>query len=136
MACNVHVSGGMRREITERAYRFALRLAMLRDDWPYREMIEREVLRQVFRTGRSIGANLEEATGAQTKPDFIAKVSVAKKEAFELQFWLRLACDAGVLKADVGQVLLQEAGEIGRVVSTIVRRAKQSDARNPPNHTP
>ena len=41
-------------------------------------------------SGTSIGANIEEATAAQTKKDFITKMSIASKEARETRYWLKL----------------------------------------------
>jgi four helix bundle protein len=47
--------------------------------------------RQVLKSGTSIGANLEEANGAQTRGDKATKFSIALKEARETLYWLRLA---------------------------------------------
>ena len=46
--------------------------------------------KQVLRSGTSIGANVEEALGGQSKADFIAKLPIAYKEARETSYWLRL----------------------------------------------
>ncbi len=46
--------------------------------------------KQVLRSGTSIGANVDEATAAITKKDFIAKMTIAAKEARETRYWLRL----------------------------------------------
>lgn len=89
----------MAHDIHERAFRLALRIITLRDDPWFREMSTREVLRQLVRAGTSVGSNLSEASAAQSKPDFIAKASVAKKEIFETQFWVRLGSASGVLTA-------------------------------------
>ena len=45
---------------------------------------------QILRAGTSIGANATEAQRAQSKPDFISKMSIALKEAYEVDYWLRL----------------------------------------------
>lgn len=45
---------------------------------------------QVYKSGTSIGANIAESKYAQTKPDFIAKLSIALKEAGETDYWLDL----------------------------------------------
>jgi len=49
-----------------------------------------------MRSGTSIGANAEKAQEAQTKPDFIAKLSVSRKEARETQYWLRMSVQSGI----------------------------------------
>lgn len=53
--------------------------------------------KQVLRSGTSIGANIEEANQAQSKADFIHKLSIANKEAFETNYWLRLLRDSNLL---------------------------------------
>ena len=45
---------------------------------------------QVYRSGTSIGANVSESKNAQSKPDFLSKLSIALKEASETEFWLKL----------------------------------------------
>jgi len=46
--------------------------------------------RQLLRSGTSIGANVEEALGGQSRKDFIAKLGIAAREAREAHYWLRL----------------------------------------------
>lgn len=48
------------------------------------------ISKQLLRSGTSIGANVEEAIAAQSKRDFISKMSIASKEARETKYWLRL----------------------------------------------
>jgi four helix bundle protein len=55
-----------------------------------REKKEYELSSQLLRSGTSIGANIAEACRAQTKKDFVAKNSIAHKEAGETDFWLCL----------------------------------------------
>jgi len=47
--------------------------------------------KQILRCGTSIGANVEEAIAAQSKKDFISKLSIANKEARETRYWLKLS---------------------------------------------
>jgi four helix bundle protein len=50
-----------------------------------------EIIRtQLAKAGTSIGANVEEADGALTKKDFVNKIAIARKEAKETRYWLRL----------------------------------------------
>ena len=46
--------------------------------------------RQILKSGTSIGANIKEANEAQSKADFISKMSIALKEASETEYWLEL----------------------------------------------
>ncbi len=45
---------------------------------------------QLIRSSTSIGANFSEAQDASSKKDFVAKITIAKKEANETKYWLRL----------------------------------------------
>ena len=75
--------------MTEKSFSFALRIVKL-----YQHLSEKKrefvLSKQVLRSGTSIGANVEESRGAQSSPDFQAKISVAYKEARETSYWLRL----------------------------------------------
>ena len=53
--------------------------------------------RQLLKSGTSIGANLHEATGAQSTSDFVSKLSIALKEAYETRYWLELLRDTGYI---------------------------------------
>ena len=46
--------------------------------------------KQILRSGTSIGANIAEAQQAQSRPDFVAKLSISLKETSETIYWLRL----------------------------------------------
>ncbi|MFK7900074.1 MAG: four helix bundle protein [Cyclobacteriaceae bacterium] len=54
--------------------------------------------RQLLRSGTSIGANIEEAQGAISKKDFIAKIHISYKEARETHYWLRLLKDCSIVE--------------------------------------
>jgi len=53
--------------------------------------------KQLLRCGTSIGANIEEAIGAQSDKDFYAKLTIAYKEARETHYWIRLMKDTDYL---------------------------------------
>lgn len=119
----------MQRDIQERAFRLALRIATMERDDTYRAIVRRVVIQQLVRAATSVGSNLTEATAAHSKPDFIAKVGIARKEARETQYWLRLGRDAGVIHVTDWPALLHEAEEVSRVVAAIARSAKRSANR-------
>ena len=91
--------------------------------------MRRIVIQQLVRAATSIASNLTEATAAHSKPDFTAKVGIARKEARETQYWLRLGRDAGVLHVDDWMALLDEAEQVSRVVAAIARNAKRKSTR-------
>lgn len=76
-----------------KSYDFALRIVKL---YPLLSQREKEYVlsKQLLRSATSIGANIEEAIGGQSKRDFYAKLTIAYKEARETKYWLRLLSDA------------------------------------------
>jgi len=79
--------------------------------------------------GTSIGANAEEAQDAQTKPDYIAKMSVSRKESRETLFWLRLAVRSEVVAANDVAWELNEAGELRAMIISAIKSAQSSSSR-------
>jgi four helix bundle protein len=82
------------------------------------------LLKQLLKAGTSIGANVEEAIGAQSRKDFISKMSIAYKEARETIYWLRLLFDTDCLKKDVFDVLLADCTELLKIISKILITTK------------
>jgi four helix bundle protein len=74
--------------VKEKSFRFAVRIVRLYQ-FLVNEKSEYVLSKQLLRSGTSIGANIEEADSAQTKKDFIAKLSTSLKEAKETHYWLR-----------------------------------------------
>ena len=109
--------------ISERTVAFSLRVIRL-----YRELetdgAGKILGRQLLRCGTSIGANVQEAQAGQSKPDFIAKMSVAHKEAREVAYWLRLVREAGLVPAPRLVPLEDEAQQIARIIAAILLTAK------------
>lgn len=79
--------------LKEKSYRFALRIVKLYQ-YLANEKKEFVVSKQVLRSGTSIGANIEEANQAQSKSDFIHKLSISQKESFETHYWIRILRDS------------------------------------------
>ncbi len=79
-----------------------------------------ELASQLFKSGTSIGANIEEAQAAQSKKDFIAKMSIAAKEARETRYWLRLLNETDLTHEDT-KPLLNECTELVNILTKIVK---------------
>jgi four helix bundle protein len=77
-------------DIRDRAFLFACQIVAFGRIVAERGYVMARLAAQLVAAGGSIGANLEEAADAQSKPDFIAKNFIALKEAREARFWLRL----------------------------------------------
>ncbi|UOQ75876.1 four helix bundle protein [Hymenobacter sp. 5516J-16] len=81
---------------------------------------------QVLRSGTAVGANVEEAVGGFSKRDFVAKCSIAYKEARETHFWLRLLRDTDCLEIRLADSLLEEAEELKKLLAAIILSSRQN----------
>ena len=80
--------------------------------------------KQLLRSGTSIGANVHEAVYGQSKSDFIAKMSIALKEASETEYWLELLNRTGYLTGERYECVRRDCGVVARLLTTILRSAK------------
>ena len=114
-----------RPEICERCFGFAVRVVKLAQTLEHNGQVRSVLGRQVLKSGTSIGANVEEAQAGQTKSDFIAKMTIAQKEARETLYWLRLPAEADILPSDRLADLIDEADQLCRILARIVISAKR-----------
>ena len=117
---------GESRDIQDRAFRFACGLVSACERLIRRGGVAALIGRQLAAAGTSIGANLEEACGAQSRPDFVAKVSIALKEARETRYWLRLViATQHPIPADAS-ALRRESEELVAILTVILRNARSN----------
>jgi len=82
-----------------------------------------------MRAATSIGSNAEEAQEAQSKPDFIAKMSISRKEAHETTWWLRVALCTGIADAREIEWLLSESTQLLAMIRSAILTARSSASR-------
>lgn len=108
--------------LLEMSYDFALRIIkftrMLQSE--QREFV---LSKQLVRSGTAIGALSEEAQQAESKADFIHKLSIANKEAHETNYWLRLIRDSKLVAEDVEE-LISSSEELKRLLISIIKSSK------------
>jgi four helix bundle protein len=80
--------------------------------------------KQILRSGTSIGANIEEAVGGVSDKDFIAKMSIAYKEARETKYWLKLLHETNYLSDKQFNTLLEDCEELLKILYTIINTSK------------
>jgi len=85
---------------------------------------DKDMLRQIGRSGTSIGANIAEGIYAQSVPDFISKFSIALKEANETRFWLERLYTMNVLKHQEYDSIHDDNMEIIYILISIIRTMK------------
>ncbi len=110
--------------IQQKSFAFALDMIAL-----YQQLIKQNeyiLSKQVLRSGTSIGANIEEASAGQSKKDFIAKMSIASKEARETHYWLRLLAESKITTIDCQHHLLA-CTELINILTSIVKTSQQNN---------
>ena len=107
------------RDIRERLFEFACEIVRASQFLHTRGPIGRALSYQLLTAGTSIGANMQEADGAASRPDFIAKLRIALKEAKETWFRLRMCRQCDLLDSRFDP-LLKESDEIVRILAAIV----------------
>ena len=113
----------MENVILEKSYRLSVRIVRLNQ---YIRSNHREYVlsRQLLRAGTSIGANVTEAQHAQSKADFIAKLSIALKETGETKYWLRLLNETDYLPDAGFRSVMRDCIEVERLLIAIIKSAK------------
>lgn len=90
-------------------------------------MIEKKefvLSKQVLRSGTSIGANVRESEHAQSKADFIHKLSISLKEANETEYWLDLLYETKYLSDVEFQNIKPKIIELLRLLTSIIKTSK------------
>ena len=114
----------MEKAVQGKSFHFAVRIVNL-CKYLQNEKREYMIYRQLFRCGTSIGANVTEAQQAQSRADFISKLNIALKEAYETNYWLRLLHETQYLSDDAFRSLIADCNEIERLLISIVKTTKE-----------
>jgi len=110
--------------ILTKSYQFGLRIVKLHMHLS-KELRQFEISSQVLRSGTSIGANVEEATGGSSRKDFINKMNIAYKEARETKYWLRLLKDSEIIEISLAESLLNDCEELLKILFSIVNTSRK-----------
>lgn len=108
--------------IKEKSFAFAIEVVNL-----YKVLAEKKefvLSRQMLRSGTSIGANVREAEHAQSKADFIHKLSISLKEANETEYWLDLLYETKYLSEIDFLNIKPKITELLRLLTSIVKTSK------------
>lgn len=107
--------------ILDKSFQFSLKIIELYKF--LKENKEYVISKQLLRCGTSVGANVNESIAAQTKKDFITKMSIASKEARETKYWLRLLQESQFVKKDFKKHL-EDIEEIIKILTSIVKTSQ------------
>ena len=114
--------------LEEKSYSFALRIIKA-----HKYLInqnEYTLSKQLLRSGTSIGANCREATYAQSKQDFINKLSIALKETNESIYWIELLHDSNYITDDSFKSIHADGLEILKLLISIIKTSKSNLSKN------
>ena len=104
--------------LLEKSFAFGLRMFGLNGLLVQKRMFA--AADQEFRSGTFIGADSEEAVGGAARRDFVAKLLIARKEARETHYWLRLLRENQTLEPRLADSLLQDAEELIKILTAII----------------
>ena len=109
--------------VYDKSFSFAVRIVKL---CKYLQTESKEFIlsKQVMRSGTSIGANVAESQQAQSKPDFINKLNIALKEAYETDYWLRLLYETEYINQESFQSVISDCRELEKLLISIIKTAK------------
>lgn len=109
--------------VQTKSFAFAIEIINL-----YKNLVENKkeytLSKQLLRSGTSIGANVEEAIGGQSRKDFVAKFSIAYKEARETIYWLKLLKESKYVEAVVANEMIDRCDELARIISSILKSSR------------
>lgn len=109
--------------LKEKSFAFALQIVRLSQNLQtQREFV---LSKQILRSGTSIGAMIREAECAESRLDFIHKLSIALKEANETEFWILLLRDSFYLETELARYLLGHCKELMAMLTASIRTAKK-----------
>ena len=111
--------------VQTKSYDFALRIIKV-----YKYLIQEKkefvLSKQLLRSGTSVGANIEEAIGGQSKADFFAKITISYKETRESKYWIRLLRDSDYLTIEQSDDLLKDVEELLKIIGSIQKSIRNS----------
>ena len=111
--------------LKDKSFQFALRIVKL-----YKLFTEKKqefvLSKQLLRSATSVGANIREAQNAQSKADFIHKLSIAQKECDETMYWLELLCQSDYLTEKEFNSIYPDAQEILKMLRSAILTTKKN----------
>jgi four helix bundle protein len=117
------------KEFLDRCISFSIKINKLRK-YLREEQHEYNNSDQIQRSGTSIGANYSEACNAESKADFIHKLGVAQKEAYETIYWLRVLYGSELITQEQYDNLMADVETIHKILSASIKTAKEQSIKS------
>jgi four helix bundle protein len=124
----------MKNEIKELSYSFGVGIVR-----HHSKLVGRGALSlglQLLRSGTAVGALYREAEFAQSRADFINKLSVSRKECNESLYWLQLLHDTGFIDSSDYYSLSKQAQSLLNLLTAIIRTTRANTPKKSPRANP
>ena len=112
--------------IVEKTEEFADRIARMYRYLSEKHLGDKDMLKQIMRSGTSIEANVSEGQFAQSKADFLTKMTIALKEANETRYWLKRLYAYGSLNDKEFSSINNDCIDIISLLTTITKTTKEN----------
>ena len=112
--------------VVKKTEEFADRIVKMCKYLSKKKQDNQEMLKQIVRSGTSVGANTAESQYAQSKADFLTKLTIALKEANETKFWLSRLYAAEQLSETEYNSIINDNIEIIKLLTSITKTVKSS----------
>ena len=112
--------------IEEKSFEFAVRIVNLYN-YLTKKKQEFVLSKQLLRSGTSVGANVSEAQQAQSPMDFLSKMSIALKESYESDYWLRLLHHTNYLNNEEYNSIITDCRTISKLLVSIIKSTKNNN---------
>jgi four helix bundle protein len=110
--------------IVEKSFKFAVRIVKFYRVFYKKDYSISSLLKQLLRSGTSIGANVSEAQSAFTKKDFVNKLGISLKESRETEYWLRLLKESDIISEKEYFSIYANCNELSRLLTSIIKSSK------------
>lgn len=115
---------GMRENLVkEKSFDFALKIISVSREITLKSK-EFDLTRQLKRSGTAVGALIRESEHAESKADFIHKLSISLKEANETEYWIDLLFRSGLMDQVQFDSIRNDISELNRLLISIIKRLK------------
>ena len=113
----------MKSDLPERSFKFAISIVKLCKILQKDTEVSSVLIKQVLRSGTSVGANIEEGQSSQSEADFLSKYCISCKECRETLYWLKLIKATEPCSNIIEQVIT-EANELVAILTTIIKKIR------------
>ena len=114
----------MNNEVLDLSFQFSIKIVKFCKHYFKLQKSFYPIFNQLLKSGTSIGANIEEATAAQSRRDFLSKMYIAFKEAKETHYWLRVISQSELISYEELHPLLNDAASLKNLLGSITNSVK------------